>query len=47
MTQREPEGIVGNLYDIEIMHQGYVGDEREHTEEDCWCWKEFNFGEAE
>lgn len=43
MSEDEPKGLVGNLYGISINHQNYVGDTRKHTEQDCWCWKEFNF----
>lgn len=43
--ENEPEGIVGNLYGIEIMHQNFVGDDRTHTEDNCWCWEEFDFGD--
>lgn len=34
------EGLSGNVYQIQVAHQNYVGDKREHTEpyNECWCW---------
>ena len=38
------EGLVGNVYEIEIAHTQWVGETRKHNEDPdkCWCWKEYD-----